>query len=341
MAQPFDPSAMRLSSEPVAIADQVDSYPPRNGGLFSVSNNGTLAYRIGTGPQTLLTWFDAQGRTSNTIGDPGNYFNPAISPDGSRIAVTVANTTDRDIWILDAKRGISTRFTFDPHLDDAPAWSPDGKNIVFVSNRNNQFDLYMGNADSPGQEKLLLHTDEPKAESSLTKDGRFLLFSAIGNKTSGDIWALPLQGEAKPVALAQTQYPERFGRVSPDGKWLAYTSGESGGPEIYVRPFSGSEGSAGPKWQVSKGGGLRSIWRPDGKGLYYITLNLQVMAVDIDASKTFAAETPRRLFVPPVLAPTQGWDIAPDGRFLFVTPPSPGHVVPFTVVLNWAAKLNK
>src|SRR5262249_52749840 len=156
----------------------VDSFGPRNGGLFSVSDNGTLAYRTGSGPQTVLTWFDAQGKPGNTIGEPAIYGNPAISPDGNRIAVeTGTNSGDRDIWILDTKRGISTRFTFDPHLDSNPSWSPDGKNIAFNSDRSGVFDLYMGAADSPGQEKLLLHTDVPKGESSWTKDGRFLVFT--------------------------------------------------------------------------------------------------------------------------------------------------------------------
>lgn len=349
MAQPFDPSSMKLSSEPVAIADQVDSYAGANYGVFSVSNTGTLAYRTGTGPQTVLTWFDAQGKPAGTVGDPGDYTNPVISPDGSRVAVAMGQFNSKDIWILDVARGISTRFTFDPARDDYPTWSPDGKTIVFSSNRGGQLDLYSGPADSPGQEKLLLHTDEPKDESRWTKDGRFLVFNSIGAKTSRDIWTLPMGGgakplsEAKPVSLVQTQFQERAASVSPDGRWLAYASLESGSSEIYVRPFT-TEAGAGPapKWLISKGAGFRPVWRPDGKGLYYISSPGEMMAVDIDASnKTLLAETPRRLFTVSSVA-QQGWDMAPDGkRFLFIAQPGSGRVIPFTVVLNWAAKLKK
>jgi Tol biopolymer transport system component len=347
MAQPFDPGAMKLSGEPAAIADQVDSYAPRNGGLFSVSNTGTLAYRVGTGPQTVLTWFDTQGKRAGTVGDPGDYYNPTISPDGSRVAVGLGGAAaQRDIWILDVARGTSTRFTFDPAQDDFPAWSPDGKTIVFSSARGGILDLYSGPADSPGQEKLLLHTDEQKLDGRWTKDGRFLLFSSQGNKTALDIWALPMQGEAKagseakPISLVKTEFQERRARVSPDGRWLAYDSNDSGG-QVYVRPFMGeSGGTVAPKWLVSKGGGNAPKWRPDGKSLYYMAPGATVMAVDIDAGKTFRADTPRRVFTAPALV-GQGWDIAPDGRFLFVAQPGTGHVIPFTLVLNWAATLKK
>jgi eukaryotic-like serine/threonine-protein kinase len=347
MAQPFDPAAMTLSGEPAAIADQVDSYAPRNGGLFSVSNTGTLAYRVGTGPKTVLTWFDAQGRPAGTVGDPGDYYNPTISPDGSRVAVGLGGSAaQRDIWILDVARGTSTRFTFDPAQDDFPAWSPDGKTIVFSSSRGGILDLYSGPADSPGQEKLLLHTDAAKIDGRWTRDGRFLLFSSQDNKTNLDIWALPMRGEAatgteaKPIRLVQTQFQERRARVSPDGRWLAYDSQESGTNEVYVRPFTTEAGGVTPKWLVSKGGGNAPKWRPDGKLLYYMAPGAAVMAVDIDADKTFRADTPHRVFTAPALT-GQGWDIAPDGRFLFVAQPSTGRVIPFTVVLNWAANLKK
>jgi Tol biopolymer transport system component len=208
-------------------------------------------------------------------------------------------------------------------------------------------DLYIKPADGSGEEKLLLKTDEPKNVERFTKDGRFLLFNSVGPKTSDDIWALPyptLSGEAKPVALLQTQFWEAQERVSPDGRWLAHTSNESGSYEIYARPFTPqAPAGTGAKWLVSKGGGLRPLWRPDGKELFYVTLGGRAMAVDIDASKGFQAGTPRPMFtVPPGTAALTGWDLSPDGkRFLAVSPPSAGRVIPFTVVLNWAAGLKK
>jgi len=141
----------------------------------------------------------------------------------------------------------------------------------------------------------------------------------------------------------QTQFREGLARVSPDGRWLAYASTESGPAEVYVRPFTPeAPAGTGAKWLVSKGGGLRSIWRPDGKELFYLSLGSQIMAVDIDTSKGFQAGTPRRMFAGPPLATTTSWDLSPDGkRFLFVAPPNAGRTIPFTVVLNWAAGLKK
>jgi serine/threonine-protein kinase len=157
------------------------------------------------------------------------------------------------------------------------------------------------------------------------------------------MWALPFAGEAKPVALLQTQFSEGGARVSSDGRWLAYNSNESGAPEVYVRPFSPeAPAGTGAKWLVSKGGGVNPIWRSDGKELFYPGLASQMMAVDIDTSKGLQAGTPRRLFTAPGEATTLGWDLAPDGkRFLFIAPPGTGRTIPFTVVLNWAAGLKK
>jgi Tol biopolymer transport system component len=346
MAQPFDPGKMIFSGEPIAIADGVDSFTATNHGLFSVSDNGTLVFRSGSGPQTLLTWFDQQGNPTGTLGDPGDYSSPAISPDGSRVAVAAGPPVTRDIWILDVARGSSTRFTFDPARDDYPAWSPDGKNIAFTSNRSGQMDLYIKPADGSGEEKLLLHTDEPKTVEHWTKDGHFLLFDSNGPKTAADMWALPFSpqsGEPKPVLLLQTQFNEGRARVSPDGRWLAYVSTESGAAEVYVRPFTpDAPAGTGAKWLVSKGGGVRMIWRPDGKELFYLTSTGPAMAVDIDTSKGFQSGTPRRMFAGPTGASNTNWDLSPDGkRFLFVAPPGAGRVIPFTVIVNWAAGLKK
>ena len=163
-------------------------------------------------------------------------------------------------------------------------------------------------------------------------------------KTAPDLWALPFAGDAKPVSLLQTQFTERFANVSPDGRWLAYMSTESGGGEIYVRPFTPeAPAGTGAKWLVSKGGGAIPLWRPDGKELFYLTQSSRVMAVDIDTSKGFQAGTPKLMFTGPSgAAANTGWDLSPDGkRFLFAAPPNTGHVIPFTVVLNWAADLKK
>jgi Tol biopolymer transport system component/tRNA A-37 threonylcarbamoyl transferase component Bud32 len=344
MAQPFDPVKMELSGEPAAVAEGVDSFPQATGGLFSVSETGTLVYRGGGASRAVLTWFDAQGNPVGTLSEPGEYANPAVSPDGTRVAVAVGPAASRDIWMMDLGRGTNTRFTFDPASDDNPVWSPDSKNLVFASNRGGTFDLYVKPADGSGEERLLLKTGENKTPTSWSRDGRFLLYTSVAAKTGSDLWVLPMQGEPKPVSVLATQFGELDARFSPDGRWIAYRSNESSVADVYVRPFSPEAGSGtgAAKWMVSKVSSLYPHWRADGKELFYTTINLQQMAVDIDTGKGFQAGTPRRLFAAPSAALTAGWDMASDGkRFLFVAPPGGNRTVPFTVVLNWAAGLKK
>jgi Tol biopolymer transport system component len=340
MAQVFDPDNLKLSGEPVAIANGIDSYAAKNYGLFSVSNIGTLVYRGVSGPQVTPTWFDPQGNPVGTIGGLGDYSNPAISPDGGRIAVTMGQPAKQDIWILDGARGTNTRFTFDAN-SVALAWSPDSKNIAFSSNRGGHIDLYVKASDSSGDERTLLKTGEQKYVETWTRDGRYLVFDSLPNANDPDLWAFPFSGDGKAVPLVKTHFLEGGARVSPDGRWMAYVSNESGGYEIYVRPFTPEAPGTGAKWLVSKGAAsLNPLWRPDGKVLFYLSSTLQAMAVDIETSKGFQAGAPRRMFAAPPQAADLGWDIAPNGkRFLFIASPGAGRTIPFTVVVNWQAGL--
>jgi Tol biopolymer transport system component len=266
------------------------------------------------------------------------------------VAVGAAGSA-RDIWIIDAVRSTSTRFTFDPATDDNPVWSPDGKSIVFSSNRTGNADLYIKPADGLGQERLLLKSDENKTPTSWSRDGHVLMFNSQSPKTGSDIWALNdlianpgRESAAKPTLILGTEFQEFQPKLSPDGHWIAHVSLESGAPEIYVRPFTpeGNASGAGAKWMISKGTGIRPNWRPDGKALLYTTSNGQLMTVDIDTRNGVQAGVPRRLFQAPVSGLANGWDIAPDGkRFLFLAAPGGTRTVPFTVVVNWAAALKK
>ena len=345
MAQPFDPARLQLSGEPAAIADGVDSFTGASYGLFSVSDTGALVYRTGAGSKLVTAWFDQNGNSAGTLGEPGAvYVNPAVSPDGTRVAVAAGGGGARDIWILDVARNSSMRFTFDPANDDNPVWSPDGKSIVFSSNRTGLPKLYLKPADGSGEERLL--TDQPGVPTSWSGDGHFLLFTSASPKTGNDIWVLPdpglASGNAKPRPLLATQFGESGAAVSPDGHWIAYASTESSTSDIYVRPFSADGNGGGAKWLVSKGVSIYPRWRADGKQLYYTTLNLDLMVVDIDTSKGFQAGTPRRLFTAPPPLLNIGWSMTADAkRFLFITTPNGGRPAPFTVVLNWAAGLKK
>src|SRR5262249_38518598 len=185
-AQPFDPKRLTLSGEPVPITDQVGSFGLANAGLFSVSETGVLAYRVGAGGSLLqLTWIDAQGKVAGTVGDKASYGNPAVSPDGTRIAVTRLDPQkgNSNIWVFDTSRGTNTRLTFSAGRDEGAVWSPDGKRIVFGSNRSGHFDLYEKLADGSTEERLLLKSDTDKRLTSWSQDGRYLMYINIDPKT--------------------------------------------------------------------------------------------------------------------------------------------------------------
>ena len=343
MAQPFDPDRLTLNGEAVSIAEGVESYPSQSYGMFSVSDSGTLAYRSGGGEKLSITWFDQKGRLERALGDPGEYANPALSPDGSRIAVAQGKAGARDIWIVDAARNTTQRFTFDPANDDNPVWSPDGTTIAFASNRRGQAQLYLKSADGLGEERLM--TDQPGVPTSWSKDGRYLLFTVTSAKTLNDIWVLPepRRADAKPFELIATESNDEGGQFSPDGRWIAYVA-ERPSARVYVRPFlpNAGAGAIGARYLVSRGLGLVPRWRADGAQLFFITLAPDlVMAVEVNTRPRFQAGTPERRFTapPPVGA---GWNVAPGGdRFLFVTTADGGKPAPFRVVVNWAAALTR
>jgi len=345
-AQTFDPKTLVLSGDPVPVADQVGSFPLANAGLFSVSETGVLAYRVGAGGTlNQLTWFDPEGKATGVIGDKGTFGSPSLSPDQTRIAVPQFDiqTGNSNIWVLDVARGTNTRLTFSKGRDFNPVWSPDGRTIIFSSNRGGHSDLYEKPADGSGEERLLLKSEEDKTPTSWSRDGRYLLYTNVDPKSGEDIWVLPLQGDRKPISFLRTEFRESSARFSPDGRWIAYQSNESGMNEIYVRPFSpnasGDSVSGGGKWLVSKSGGEDPHWRADGKELFYI-YQLQQMAVDVSGGAAFQAGVPRRLFpAPPTVAPP---DVSADGkRFLFSAPEGSNTSTPFVVVLNWQALLKK
>jgi serine/threonine protein kinase/Tol biopolymer transport system component len=341
VAQPFDAKAMKTTGEPVPLAEHVGTIAT---GLarFSASRNGVLAYRTGDSGSRLL-WFDRDGKELSAVGDPGDYSDTMLSPGGDRLAFVLSDPRagKADIWIRDLARGASSRFTFDPAVDISPLWSPDGKTIVFSSDRGGQFDLYTKAAGGGGQEQPLLHSEEMKVACDWSRDGRYIAFQSLGKKTNWDLWVLPTSGDRKPILFLQTPFNETRPAFSPDGKWLAYQSNESGRPEIYVQNFPGPGG----KWQVSTAGGVEPAWRADGKELFYGGLDQKLMAVEIQAGETFEAGVPRALFhatVQPIRNVRSHYLASADGqRFLLLAPLGRESMVPTTVVVNWNAGLSR
>ena len=342
-AQPFDPDRLTLTGEPLPVADQVGSFPPANAGLFSVSDTGVLAYRVGQGGnRRQLTWLDAQGTTIEMVGEADTYQDPRVSPDGSRIAFSRLDNQrgSTNIWVLDLARGTQTRLTFNSGADRFPIWSPDGESIAFASNREGRLDLYRKSADGAGEEVLLLKSDRDKRPTSWSPDGRFLLFDDFSPQTQGDIWILPLDGDRTPIPFLQTEFSDAWGSFSPDSRWIAHQSNESGAQEIYVRPFSpdSETASSGGRWLISSNGGNNPRWRADGRELYFTQGAIQQMAVEVDADTAFRVGSPRRLFDFPGLPTTP--DVTADGqRFLFAMLEGANEQTPFVVVLNWQATL--
>jgi serine/threonine protein kinase/Tol biopolymer transport system component len=354
MAQRFDERRLELVGEAVSVAEGVGSF--RDTGYFAASANGVLVYKTGAGVWRV-TLVNRRGEVIGTAGEPGDYPNFALSPEGSRAAVTrqevISSAFGSDLWLLDFTRGINTRFTFGRGNNRSPVWSPDGSKIIFSSNRDGVFDLYQKAASGVSDEEPLLKSDEDKHPTSWSHDGRYLLYTSIDPKTKYDLWVLPLEGDRKPVPFLKTEFSESDGSFSPDMHWVAYTSDESGKSEIYIRSFtkaSGATSETGGKWQISVGGGSGPRWRGDGKELYYRAPDGKVMAVEITPGTAFRSGTPKPLFQ---ARPDEGavlrtgysvsnWDVAPDGtRFLLSTPAKESSPTPVTVVLSWTSLLKK
>jgi WD40 repeat protein len=269
-----------------------------------------------------LTWFDRQGKVVGTVGEPGLYRTLTISPDGKRVAFERADprTQNRDIWLLDIANGKTTRFTSNPAWEAFPTWSPDGSRVIFTSNRNGTYNLYQKAADSAGNEELLYESTEGKGPTSWSPDGHFLLYYSLGQPTHIRLLAVAGPADRKPIPLVDPPFTSITARFSPDGRWIVYTSNESGQTEISVRPFDSAKGSFGNPIVVTSGGGGTPLWRADGKEIFYIASGGTATALRVDAGATFQAGTPKPLFKVP--SGVLFWDVAPDGqRFLM---PAPG-----------------
>jgi eukaryotic-like serine/threonine-protein kinase len=343
MAQPFDNHRLQLKGQATPVAEQVGDSGGGAGGYggFSASANDVLVYWRGGGDRTL-TWYDRDGKALGTVGEPGDYQDIALSPDGTRVAYSRRSGQTSNIWLLDLSLGTSTRFTFGSTTDSTPVWSADGKSIIFISGNG----LYQKPVSGVKDAELLLESSTMSHADSWSRDGRFLLYDLRDPKTSFDIWLLPLEGDRKPVPFLVTEFTEGGARFSPDGHWVAYLSDESGHMEIYVRSFAmnsaGTAVEAGGKWQVSNGFGFLPRWRKDGRELYYNASDGQPMAVEIATTPEFKSGKPQPLgFVEHGRYSGVFWDNTADGRRFLVAASKNNKPEPYTVILNWQAGLKK
>lgn len=346
-AQPFDAGTRRLSGAPIPVAEQVGSGQATGEAPFSVTASG-LAYTASVRPPlTQLRWIDRAGQPGGAIGAAAEYENPVLSPDGQRAAVhRVDPTMGTDIWLVNAVTGGGfSRFTFDQAIEYSPIWTSDGRHVVFSSNRTGAFGVYQKVSTGAGQEEPLLETDSNGLfTTSWSSDGRFVVFGRSGQKSGFDVWVFPQFGDRKAFPFLQSIANETQAQLSADGQWMAYTSDETGSPEVYVVPFP----ATGAKWQVSVGGGSDPQWRRDGRELFYVAGDGKLTAAPVKGgTSTFEAGVGQPLFQtrrPLARGPLLFTAYAPaaDGRrFLVNTLAADVPPVPITVVLNWEAGLKK
>ena len=345
MARPFNARTLEVSGEAVPVAEHVAI----NGGvsrpIFSTSQNGMIVYESGETAGTWnLEWVARDGKPLGAVAPPDRYFYPALSPDGTRIAVNLFNGTQgtQDIWIFDLVRGTRTRLTFGGASQVSAAWSPDGKTIFYQSNAKGGYHIYSRAADGSGLEQIVIDSkDVEQGVPICSPDGRYIVYlTRSGSQPSTELWTMPLFGDRKPFPIVQSTFVKGGAAVSPDGNWLAYHTSESGRNEVYVIAFPGG----GAKWQVSTNGGIGAHWRKDGKELFFLDPTDNIVAVDVNtASHVPQLGVPHKLFQANGIQRQSGpFDVTGDGKkFLVNTGNTKDGSDPLTLVLNWPAELKK
>lgn len=337
-AQAFNATSLEVSGEPLPVSNQVTFTANFSLSNFSVSENGVLAFWSGNSFGRQLAWFDRAGKQLAVACPPGLYNDLVLSPDEKRLAVQRLDGESSDIWMIDLARSLPSRFTFNSSGEDDPIWSPDGGTLAFSMYINGQFDIFKKSTSGAGQEELVNQAPISKEGTDWSPDGRHVLLDVVNAQSNGDVWVLPLYGDRKPYPLLNTAFNERQAHFSPDGKWYAYTSNESGRSEIYVRRFPESDQQV----QISTGGGAQPYWRKDGREIFYMASDRQLMAVPLTLGPALQAGQPTSLF----LAKVTGYDspnryaVSGDGqRFLVNSNIEESNQTPITVLINWPSGL--
>jgi Tol biopolymer transport system component len=340
-AHRIDPDSLAIVGDPVPLADGIAA--ESTAGLAAVAAAaGTVAYRTGpSGPRRQFVWVGRDGHELARIGSPESLgpSYASLSPDGRRLAVQRSLDGNTDIAVVDVERGTSIRLTTAPTPDIAPVWSPGGNRVVYASHTDGAFQLFEKRLDdSPA--RLILRTPESKQVTDWSRDGRYLLFRtiAVGANVDIDVWAVALDGEPAPFPVVKTPFEERDAQFSPDGRWIAYHSNQSGQHEVYVQPFRGT----GERVRISTRGGVQARWRADGRELFYIALDGRLMSVPMG----FAADgqppgagTPVALF-PANVGPLHGialhsYIVSPDGQRFLIERVIEEAAAPISIIVNW------
>jgi serine/threonine protein kinase len=342
MAVSFDPQRLMPTGNAVRVAEGILQSQSSGAAQYSFSSTGSLVYVPGgvQSAQRRLVWVSRNGAERPLAAPAQAYVNPRISPDGQRVAVGITEP-EFQTWLYDLSREALTRFTSEGSLNSAPLWTPDGKGIAFQANKDGPPDIYWQKADGSGGLERLTTGAYNQVPMSWSRDGQLLAFVEINPKSGYDIWVLRMN-DRKAQPFLQTPFNESVPRFSPDGRWLAYISDESGRYEIYVKPYPGPGG----KWQISTEGGTEPTWNTNGRELFYRSGD-KMMAVDIATQTDFVAGKPRVLFerrYVPTPGTNSNYDVSPDGqRFLMLKPSETTEAPPtqINVVLNWFEELKQ
>jgi serine/threonine-protein kinase len=343
-AVPFD--LTRLETRGTAVTVVSDVITTSNGGLNAVvAGDGTLAYLPGSleGTPRTLVWVDREGRETPIPAPPRPYLLPALSPDGTRVAV-FSNERDYDLWLWDLIRQTLTRLTFAPLVDVVPVWTPDGRRLIFSSQQAGGRNIFWQSADGGAVERLTTSPDT-QYPTAVSPDGRRLIFTDESPVTGNDVLALELDATRKVTPLVQSRFIERNGIISPDGHWLAYEADDSGRFEIYVRPYPDVNSA---HWAVSTTGGTRPIWTSNGQELIYISPNGALMRVTVGRGQSWSATMPALLVKEGYFTNPSWWgrsyDVAPDGRrFLMIREGVDGTAAPVSIIVvqHWVEDLKR